>query len=140
MHVLASQFTKAVMEGDVPVIAWLAPCDINMPFPNRCNAVHIAAQRNHALAVLALVSRGGALDSFNDEGYSPLHIAAKHGAVESVRALVELKASLDILGVPLLHLTDQLLIPWLRLVLPQRMGRQNVSYCCAHCLHHCSED
>ncbi len=62
---------------------------------NRWQAVHAAASHNDWPTLITLLRSGFAIDVRDDQGDSPLYVAARLGRLEAVRKLVQYGASLE---------------------------------------------
>ena len=58
-------------------------------------ALHYAAMEDDAAAITELVRRGANVNAEDDVGYTPLHVACKHGRLASSRALVAARAVIN---------------------------------------------
>lgn len=59
-------------------------------------ALHVAANCNYPLAIKLLYQSGATVDYINNNGVTPLHIAIAKKNINSVQALIECKAKIDI--------------------------------------------
>ena len=74
----------------VRYLAGLPDVDLNQ----QGTALHVAVKRNHAEVVEVLIDAGADIETMNDEGFSPLHMACISEALTTVQVLV--KAGADV--------------------------------------------
>ncbi|KAG9391557.1 Ankyrin repeats (3 copies) [Carpediemonas membranifera] len=98
----------AVLEGFTTIIGLLldAGADCTMVLPNGCSALHIAVQKGFTgIAEMLLDAEPGLVDVADDDGDSPLHVAAYHNYVRIIVPLIKAGATLDLVtedeGTPL---------------------------------------
>ena len=78
----------------VRYLVGLPEVDLNHQDSNNCTALHFAVQEKHADVVEVLIDAGADIETKNDEGGSPLHMASLLGALTTVTKLV--KAGADV--------------------------------------------
>lgn len=76
--------------------AMLKDVDINYRDEKNCSLLHLVVDENLTESIKWLVSKGVDINSMDTNGDTPLMYAARSGAVQSVRALLSLKANPDI--------------------------------------------
>ena len=63
-------------------------------------ALHLAAAANRVYMIRMLERRGQNIMSRNEQGYTPLHVAAEHGSLDAIETLVALGANMAAQAVP----------------------------------------
>lgn len=83
----------AAAQGHDTVVGWLlgagAAPDAATTSGARVTAAHAAAQRDHAAVLAALLAAGADADAPDARGRSPLAVAARYGALEAARVLLD---------------------------------------------------
>ena len=93
--------TIAAYRGHTETVRYLVglkEVEVDHTDDDRCTALHLAADKNHADVVQVLIDAGADIEARDNTGYSPLHFACRSGSLDTVKLLVRAGAGVCVTG------------------------------------------